>query len=126
MVLGRDEFLHVFYNCDSVIRLRENVAGELFPHTDSPESKRLWYLTGLVPANNENDRFFYVLTSIIFNYVLWQCKVKRRVPSTVTALYDVDFLFDNICNVSSRIRTLAMTNNSQLCRRWRANGYGRG
>ncbi len=45
MVPGREEFLHVFYNCESVIRLRENVAGEIFPHTDSLESKRLWYLT---------------------------------------------------------------------------------
>jgi hypothetical protein len=125
-VPNREEFLHVFYNCDSVIRLRENVAGELFPPTNSPDFKRLWCLTGLVPANNENDRFFYVLTSILFNYVLWQCKIKRLLPSTVTALYDIDFMFDNICKVSSRIRTLAMTNNSPLCRRWRTNGHGRG
>jgi hypothetical protein len=36
----REEFLHVFYNCDSVIRLRDNVARELFPPTDAQESKK--------------------------------------------------------------------------------------
>jgi hypothetical protein len=126
LVPYREEFLHVFYNCESVIRLRDNVARELFPPTNSPDSRRLWCFTGLVPVNNDNDRFFYVLTSILLNYVLWQCKIKKLLPSTVTILYDIDFMFENICTVSSRIRVLAMTNNSLLCRRWRTNGHGRG
>ena len=122
----REEFLHVFYNCESVIRLRDTVARELFPPTNSPESRRRWCFTGLVPVNNEIDRFFYVLTSILLNYVLWQCKIKRLLPSTVTVLFDIDFMFDNICTISPRIRILAMANNSLLCRRWRTNGHGRG
>jgi hypothetical protein len=94
----------VFYNCESVLRLRDNVARELFPPTNVPELKRHWHLTGLVPANNETDRFFNVLTSILFNFVLWQCKLKRLLPSTVTVLNDIDFLFSNICKINLRIQ----------------------
>jgi hypothetical protein len=125
-VPNREEFLHVFYNCDSVIRLRDDVARELFPPTNALDSKKLWCMTGLVPVNNSTDRFFYVLTSILFNFVLWQCKIKRLLPSTVTVLQDIDFSFGNICSLSRRIHTLAEINNSLLCRRWRENRHGRG
>jgi hypothetical protein len=89
----REEFLHVFYLCDSVLRLRDNVARELFPPTNAPDSEKLWCMTGLVPVNNSTDKFFYVLTAVLFNYVLWQCKIKRILPSTVTVLQDIDFSF---------------------------------
>ncbi len=126
LVPNREEFLHLFYNCESVMRLRENVGREMFPPTNVPEAHRLLCCTGLAPVNNGTDRFFYVLTAIFFNFVLWQCKRKRLLPSTVTVLNDIDFLFANICKISSRINTLALTNNSHLCRRWRENGHWRG
>jgi hypothetical protein len=126
LVPYREEFLHLFFNCDSVMRLREKVARELFPPTDEPAVRRMACMTGLIPTNNVTDKFFYVLTSILFNFVLWQCKQKRLLQSSVTVLNDIDFLFSNICKVSSRVNTLALTNNSNLCRRWRDYGHRRG
>jgi hypothetical protein len=83
--------------------------------------KKLFYIQTLTKLPE-----LTVLTSILLNYVLWQCRIKRLLPSTVTVLFDIDFMFDNICTISSRIRVLALTNNSLLCRRWRTNGHGRG
>jgi len=126
LVPGREDFFHVFFSCDSVMRLRENVCRELFPHTAEPASFRLLCFTGLIPALNSNDRFFNALTSILFNFVLWQCKQKRTVPSTLTVLNDIEFLFTNIVHTSNRIRNAALISNSLLCRRWREIQHGRG
>jgi hypothetical protein len=70
LVPGREDFYHLFYSCVSVMRLRENVCRELFPHTTEPAMLRLTCFTGLIQVRNNVDRFFmpYQPSSLILLY----------------------------------------------------------
>jgi hypothetical protein len=89
-------------------------------------AKKRTYLTGLVSNACVENRFFFVLTSVLINYVVWQSKLKKIIPGFASVVCDVENLFDLIVTVSSSIEETCISNNSPLCRRWRARNNRRG
>jgi hypothetical protein len=89
-------------------------------------------LTFLHPDTNEsdflcpNDKFFYLLTSMLINYVVWQFRMKKVVPGIASIMEDVENLFDMCVSVSEKISNLVTDASSPICRRWRARHHGRG
>jgi len=115
----REDFFHIFYSCPSVIPLRNTVCRNFFPQTVEPVTEKVMFFTGFVNNASVDDNFFFILTSILFNYGLWYFKQKKSIPSMASLLNEIDFNFDNILTASSRVKKLALKNNTAICRRWR-------
>ena len=64
------------------------------------------------------------MTINLLNYMTWQYKIRKVIPSIASISADVDSLFMTIAT-NNKISKLASANNSILCRRWRAAGGGR-
>jgi hypothetical protein len=70
--------------------------------------------------------FFYKLTSIILNFNMWECKLKKKIPSIATVRSEFFYMFDNVLSNSGKLKELASHCNISPCRRWRAGEHGRG
>jgi exonuclease III len=72
LVPMREDFIHVFYDCPYVNPLVDRAYDVYFKHRLDESQKKLCYLTGTVETYQKNDSFFYVLTSVLINYTVWQ------------------------------------------------------
>jgi len=123
---AREDFAHVFYECTCISNTRNRAFDAFFPADPDPVSKKLTYLTGIVRNASKNDKFFYILTSMLINYVVWQFRMKKVVPGIASIMEDVENLFDMCVSVSKKISNLVIDASSPICRRWRARHHGRG
>ncbi len=123
---AREDFAHVFYECTYISNTRNRAFEAFFPEDPDPASKKLTYLTGIVRNASKNDKFFYLLTSMLINYVMWQFRMKKIVPSIASLTEDVENLFDMCVCVSKKIFDSVTDAFSPICRRWRARHHGRG
>jgi hypothetical protein len=121
----RETFLHIFYDCPQIIAVRDRAFGTFFPPIANEQEKRLCYMSGIA-KNAGDDRYIFILTSLLINYTVWQFKLKKIIPSIASIVSDVDSLFESVTLVSETVRTIAGTNASPLCRRWTAARHGRG
>ena len=121
----RETFLHIFYECPQIAALRERALSIFFPPLPNAQEKRLCYMSGIA-GNAGEDRFIFILTSVLINYTVWQYKLKKIVPGIASLITDVDNLFDSAVIASESLKIIATTNASPLCRRWSAARHGRG
>jgi hypothetical protein len=77
-------------------------------------------------ARTAADGFFYKLTSILLNFNMWECRMKKKIPSIATVRSEFFYLFNNVVSVSAKLSELAAHSNVSACRRWRAGEHGRG
>jgi hypothetical protein len=126
LVPMREEFMHVFYDCPFIMPLVTRAYEIYFRHRLDETQKKLCYMTGTVATFHKNDSVFYMLTSILINYTVWQWKLKKMIPSIATLTTEVDYLFFSICATSKKIENMALMSVTPLCRRWRDGRHGRG
>jgi hypothetical protein len=105
----------------SEIFFQELVTGQL-----NDDERRLVITTGLVPNASGIDCVFNVLTSLLFNYIVWQGKIKKSLPSPATICYEIDNLYNVSMQVNRKLREAASLSNTLICRRWRGERQGRG
>ena len=124
LVPAREDFSHVFFLCPQISRTRERINDLLLPagNANNLQISRLSGITGLVPNSSTEDEFFYVLSSLLLNYCIWQAKLKKTIPSVATLLTEIDHLFFGINSTSTRIRNLSTYSLTPICRRWRGAG----
>jgi hypothetical protein len=123
---SREDFAHVFYDCQVINNTCNRIFREYYLPGVNPAAERLTYLTGIVNGANKIDSFFYLLTSILCNYTVWQFRMKKIVPSTASIIEDIDNLFESCVNVSHKISDTVSDASSPICRRWTARQHGRG
>jgi hypothetical protein len=123
---AREDFVHIFYDCERVQNTCNRVSEALFPMDPDPVSRKATYFTGIVRGAGKIDSFFYLLTAVLVNYTVWQFRMKKIVPSIASILEDVDNLFDMCEWVSKKISETVSDANSPICRRWTARHHGRG
>jgi hypothetical protein len=121
----RETFLHIFYDCPQIASVRNRVYSTYFPPLANDHENRLCYMTGMA-RNAGDDRYIFVLTSVLINYTMWQFKLKKTVPSYASFVNDIDNLFESAASVSDLVQNIANTNALPICRRWKANRHGRG
>jgi exonuclease III len=126
LVPMREDFIHVFYDCPHIRSLCDRAYDIYFKHRLDDTKKRLCYMTGTVDTYQKNDGFFYMLTSLLINYTVWQSKLRVMIPGIATLTNEVDYLFYMVCFTSKKIENMAIISNCPICRRWRAGQYGRG
>ncbi len=126
LVPMREDFMHVFYDCPYIAPLVVRVYDIYFKHRLDEAQKKLCYMTGIVETYQKNDKLFYVLTSFLINYTVWQWKLKKMIPSIAKLTNEVDYLFYSVCFISKKIENMALTSTTPVCRRWRDGRHGRG
>jgi hypothetical protein len=126
MVPMREEFLHLFYDCPYIRPVCDLAYDIYFRQRLTDDQKRLCYLTGLMETFHRNDKFFYMLTALLINYTVWQCKQKRSIPSIATITNEVDYSFYLACFTSKKVEEMARNSPTPICRRWRDGHHGRG
>jgi hypothetical protein len=126
-VPAREDFIHVFYDCPYIANTVRLITDELFPANNDVNVRRKMYMCGSVAqARTAADSFFYKLTSILLNFNMWECRMKKKIPSIATVRSEFFYLFNNVVSVSGKLSELAAHSHVSACRRWRAGEHGRG
>jgi hypothetical protein len=126
-VPAREDFIHVFYDCPYIANTVRLITDELFPANNDVNVRRKMYMCGSVAqARTAADSFFYKLTSILLNFYMWECRMKKKIPSIATVRSEFFYLFNNVVSVSGKLSELAAHSHVSACRRWRAGEHGRG
>lgn len=72
MVPMREDCMHVFYDCPYIRPLCDRAYDIYFRHRLDDAQKKLFYMTGIVETLHESDIIFYIVTSTLINYTIWQ------------------------------------------------------
>jgi hypothetical protein len=123
---SRETFMHLFYECPCIIMLRQRILEIFFPTVNDAISCRSTYFTGIVEGQNGDELFFNIMTALTVNFVVWQGKQKKIIPSLATVLEEVDNLFASVVNISENLKISASNCGALVCRRWREKQHGRG
>jgi hypothetical protein len=125
-VPAREDFIHVFYDCPYIQNTVRTITDEFFPHENNVNVRRRMYMCGSVTSVPLADGFFYKLTSIILNFNMWECKLKKKIPSIATVRSEFFYMFDHVLSNSGKLKEIASHCNVPPCRRWRAGEHGHG
>jgi hypothetical protein len=77
-VPAREDFIHIFYDCPYIQNTVRLMTDELFPAENDANVRRKMYMCGSVTGVSSIDGLFYKLTSVILNYNMWECKIKKK------------------------------------------------
>ena len=123
----REDFSHIFIDCPAIMQTISGVwrvfFNKNFSNTDN--GTRLFKTTGITVDTNGPDLFFNMLTTLLINFITWQFKIRRSIPSVATMSMEIDNLFSTIVTFPS-LYNEALTHPSIVCRRWRNGGSRRG
>jgi hypothetical protein len=122
----REDFMHIFYDCQYINGICKRIFRVYYPPGENQAAERLSYMTGIVNGSNKTDSFYYLLTSILCNYTVWQFRMKKIIPSMASIIEDMDTLFDSCVDVSQKLSDTVTDASSPICRRWSARRHGRG
>ncbi len=125
-VPAREDFIHVFYDCPYIQNTVRTIIDELFPVNNDANNRRRMYMCGSVTNARAADSLFYKVTSIILNFNMWECRLKKKIPSIATVRSEFFYMFNNVVSNSCKLKELAAHSNVPACRRWRAGEHGRG
>jgi hypothetical protein len=124
---AREEFAHLFIDCAAIkptITRYFRKAFDLQYNTLDANCRR-FKLTGLMGAGPYLKKFFNVVNMLFLNYVTWQYRLKKIVPSLASLENDIDSLFEGLVT-SSKLFEEASDTDVYICRRWRENHNRRG
>jgi len=124
---GREDFRHLFLDCPTLKPVVNRYFQKYFAMAfDTADEKiRLLKMTGIVENSSKTKEFFLMLHMLLLNFVVWEYKLKRLIPSMASLETEIDSLFYGIL-ASQKFRDLALTCDTTLCRRWREQHHGRG
>jgi hypothetical protein len=87
---------------------------------------RRFKITGLSDNLPVAGSIFTVIDVLLLNYVIWQFRLKKIVPSVMSIELEIDTLFAGFLCASQKWTDMATNSGTTLCRRWRENSYRRG
>ena len=123
-----ETFMHFFFDCDAVRKLREIFETEYFqelPLAQRNDKLKFW-LFGISPIKDDNDNIFLLVTTQVFLYSLWQFKLQRRAPLRLP--FEMEF-FSNVSRIVDSnllVRQCLAVTNVSLCRNWDTLRHRRG
>ncbi len=114
----------VLYACKYFANTVRLITDDLFPVNNDANVRRKMYMCGSVAQARATDSFFYKLTSILLNFNMWECRMKKKIPCIATVRSEFFYLLNNIVSNSGKLSELAAHSNVSACRRWRAGEQG--
>jgi hypothetical protein len=114
---GREDFIHLFVECASMkpaLKLYFRKAFSMEYNTNSADCRK-FKLCGLGGNTPYLKKIFNVVNVLLLNYVTWQYRLKKLVPSIASLENDIDTLFNGL-TTSKKIEQSAVNSDAFICR----------
>jgi len=114
-----ESFLHLFFECPSVVQLHDSFVDQFLDidNLSLLEKKRLWFFGELKNWENDKKINIFLLTCVtVFNFLVWESKLQKKIRSFNSIKMDFHFLLNKIIFSSSLIRHEKNKLNYPLCR----------
>jgi hypothetical protein len=114
-----ETLLHLFFECNATKSVLSRLKAELLPELSNlgQEIEKNFWFTGKNFVSNKIDNSFLELLSGATMYAIWQCKLKKTIPTFLKVINDWDFLINNARAFNQKLR-MDMTINLHICREW--------
>ena len=114
-----ENFEHLFFSCNTTDDYLRRFEREFLPDFNFPDiasRKTFWFLC-ILPDDKEYDIF---LATVIwtFKFVIWERKLKKRLPSFLTLKVEFFIIMIGILSVSSFLRNHKNNAVHFICRNW--------
>jgi hypothetical protein len=83
------------------------------------DERKLFMFTGSATGTYSVESPVSILSNLIFFYKIWCHKLAKKITVFPTVENDMLTIFDVSLNISTRIKNIAITGDSIICRRWR-------
>ena len=124
-VAEREDFVHLFFSCPAVARC---INMYLIKYGDAgwtDVERKFFIFSGSASGIYTMESPITILGNFILFFMIWKCKLSRKVPMFTTLEFDMLTIFDVALSISTKLRNVALTGQSPICRRWRERS-GRG
>ena len=123
-----ENFMHLFYECNTVKRLRTTFENEFLPELqfNNLHEKIKFWIFGILPTSGDNSNNFMLTLTQVFLYSIWQFKLQKRTP--VRMPFEMEF-FSNMSRIvksSFLVRNSMTLINVTICRNWEILQHRRG
>ena len=115
-----ENFTHLFFYCettDGYLRFFENLIFQEKIQATENERKLLWFL-GVVDPDITNKNTFLGTCIWIVLFLIWDAKLKKRLPNNVAVKQEFLYLLNSIFETSPLVRNDRTNFNSIFCRNW--------
>jgi hypothetical protein len=114
-----ETFEHLFFSCPHTNKVLNTFFAEFLHdlNLNLDTEKKSFLFTGINPITNSNENCFLSSIAKLICYYIWDCKLKKTVPSVQSLTNDVFYNLENMRKANSAI-TNAITLNLLLCRNW--------
>jgi hypothetical protein len=115
-----ETFSHLFLDCSTVRKWHDDFLADYFPNgyvRDELDRKTIFFL-GRV-HEPDNDNLFICFTILLFQYLIWELRLKKRVPSYHSIKQDLLVTVKNLLRGNSLARKEILKTNFILCRKLR-------
>jgi hypothetical protein len=114
-----ETFEHLFFSCPHTNKVLNTFFAEFLHdlNLNLDTEKKSFLFTGINPITNSNENCFLSSIAKLICYYIWDCKLKKTVPSVQSLTNDVFYNLENMRKANSAISN-AMTLNLLLCRNW--------
>ena len=116
---NEETFLHLFWECPVSKKLHSTFITTFFPEIGNDVSvTKLFVLTGLLENENISENLFVKSAVWCHLWLIWQCKLKKRIMAPSTYKFEFALLMNNIFCNSSSVRNDRLLANFKICREW--------
>ena len=117
-IVSEETFLHLFWDCPTVRSLNSRFVGKYFPEliNTNQDIKRFSFTSLFIHNGCEEFNLFVTTIIYCFQYLIWEYKLKKKIPSFATL--DVEFwhIFEKIYYVSCRVKYSKQSVDFAICR----------
>jgi exonuclease III len=117
----RESFLHLFFDCPETNQILLGIEASILSdlHLNTGTEKKTFWFWGKSPLDICKDgKIFLQLTSILFMFYVWECKLKKSALSVMSAKNFYFFYMDTFLKVCQKQKIFATNSALLICRRW--------
>jgi hypothetical protein len=112
-----ETFSHIFYECDTVREWHNRFSLKYLPENyfRNDQERREFFFLGIVHGT-DTDNFFIYAAVLIFQYCVWEAKLKKKIHSYNTLELLFREIIYNFLRINSLARKSKAKSNFKLCR----------
>ena len=110
----REKPLHIFAQCTYVENIMENFVRVVLDNNDDNEifCRQYYFVFPRYTNPSKNVAFFTILN--LFKFYIWDCKLRKIIPTLESAKYFVSLEVDNAISTSGYFRNIIATSGLHL------------
>ena len=97
---NRESFVHLFFNCPVTKKCLDTIFRTCF-ETETPHQEKV-FLCNFSDQEEKNIPIQTVLD--IARYLIWKCKIAKKLPNSTLIIEEINFLLGAIFKVSPKLR----------------------